>query len=230
MNSMILVSALYGDYDEPPALPHDLGIKSVMYTDNPHLYAQGWEEIRVVPHGIVSAHGDPRITGPMLAHKYWKMFGGWDEADITIWLDASMTIAVDDFVTRCADIINTPAWDLVLMQHPWRNNVHDEALYSAELPRYASLANDLHDQLWFYANLGLEYNTGLFASGFYIRRNIGRVHKLMKDWWWECITRTHQDQVSLPVVLALNPDVDFFVGLPWHDDPGCWTHLGHHLK
>lgn len=224
---MKIFSALYNSYDAVPMLPLDLTIPAIMYTDNPNLLAPGWE-VRVVDHGIVTLNGDPKITGPMLAHKYWKMFAGKDECDITVWLDASMTIVEPMFAGECQDAIK--GLDLALMDHPWRDCIYDEAYYSAELPRYDSLAQQLLEQVAYYKTINHPEHWYLFASGFYIRRNNHQVGELMKSWWWENITRTHQDQVSLPVVLRLHEDVDWGIRLPWHDDPGCWTHLGYHLK
>jgi hypothetical protein len=224
---MKVFSALYGGYDKVPDLPLTLSIPAIMYTDDPHLVAPGWE-VRVVNHGIVTTNGDPALTGPMLAHKWWKMYAGRDECDVTVWLDASMTIVVDDFDVKCWDAID--GLDMALMAHPWRTCVFDEADYSASLPRYASLADHILDQSSFYLDMGHPRHDGLYASGFYVRRNNGRVNRFMDNWWWECITRSHQDQVSLPVMVRLHEDVRTGVRLPWHNDPGCWTHLGHHLK
>lgn len=225
--SMKVFSALYGGYDKVPELPVGLPLPAIMYTDNPNLLAPGWE-VRVVNHGIVTLNGDPEVTGPMLAHKFWKMFAGRDECDVTVWLDASMTIAVDDFDLRCQGAIE--GVDIALMNHPWRGCIYDEVDYSASLPRYASMKTQLIEQADFYREIGHPEGWGLYASGFYIRRNNPEVNKFMDSWWWENITRTHQDQVSLPVMVRLHEDVTTQVRLPWHDDPGCWTHLGFHLK
>lgn len=230
---MVLYSALYGRYDALPTVPTTLGIPAILYTDDREVAdlakQKGWTEARVVNHGIVTLNGDPYLTGPMLAHKWWKMFAGFDEADATVWMDASMTITHRDFATMCRLAIE-PEVDMALMAHPWRNCIYEEADFSASLVRYESLAWDIRQQANFYTSIGHPLDGGLYASGFYIRRNNEQVRKLMNDWWWECITRTHQDQISLPVVLRLNPEVSTDVCLPWHDGPYSWTHLGHHLK
>lgn len=229
--SIAIYTALYGDYDEEPPLPPHLPCRAIMYTDRWNMWAPGWE-VRVVNHGIASLNGDPARTGPMLAHKWWKMFAGKDEVDITIWLDASMTITVplEEFVKNCEEAID--GLDLALMRHPWRDCIYDEAAYSALLPRYDGEANHILKQSAYYAAIGHPDHFGLAASGFYIRRNgVEWVDKLMKDWWWECITRSHQDQVSLPVLLRLADQPDCWnYRLPWHDGEASWTHLGHHLK
>lgn len=233
MKTMAIFSAIYGGYNAVPAVPSTITIPTILYTDDEMVAAQalgsGWSQARVVKHGIVTLNGDPHLTGPMLAHKWWKFFAGFDEFDMTVWLDASMTITSPSFVTQC-ELAMEPEVDMALMAHPWRDCIYEEAAYSAELPRYESLAWDIRQQANFYTSIGHPRNDGLYASGFYIRRNNEQVRKLMGDWWWECVTRSHQDQVSLPVVLRLNPEVSTDVCLPWHDGPYSWTRLGFHLK
>lgn len=229
--SIGLYSAIYGGYNDVPKLPADWVERAVMYTDDPGLDAPGWE-VRVVNHGIATLNGDPARTAPMLAHKWWKMFAGAGEVDVTIWLDASMTITLDcaEFVGRCIGAIGY--LDLAVMAHPWRDCIYDEAAYSSLLPRYADEAPHILAQSAYYATLGHPDHWGLIASGFMIRRNTADwVNKLMKDWWWECITRSHQDQISLPVLLRLADQPDRWgYQLPWHDGHDSWTNLGPHLK
>ena len=233
MSTIALFSALYGDYDAFPQVNEAVSIPAIMYTDRSESahkgLGHGWNEINIVDHHILTFNGDPTITAPMLAHKYWKMFAGFDTYDITVWMDASMTIARPaEFEQLCREAIG--GVDVALMAHPWRSTLYEEADFSAGLPRYASLSEQIKGQATFYSSIGIPADTGLYASGFYIRRNNDRVRKLMEDWWWECVTRTHQDQISLPAVLHLNPEVTHRVCLPWHDGPNSWTHLGFHLK
>lgn len=226
-----IYSAIYGGYNDAPPLPPDLPCPAIMYTDDPHLKAPGWE-VRVVQHSIATLLGDPRRTGPMLDHKFWKMHAGLGEVDTTIWLDASMTITTsgEQFVQLCKNAMD--GIDLAVMSHPWRSCIFDEAAYSSLLPRYEHEAPHILAQAAYYAGIAHPDHWGLIATGFYIRRNrVDWVDKLMQDWWWECITRSHQDQISLPVLLKLAGQEDRWdYRLPWHDDFGSWTHLGHHLK
>jgi hypothetical protein len=236
--TIAIYSAIYGGYNEAPPLPPDLPCPAIMYTDDPELKAPGWE-VRMMPHGLVTLKGDPRRTGPMLQHKWWKMFAGRGEVDITIWLDASMTITApgEFFPELCLEALGEPdIWlntiDLVVMRHPWRTCIYDEAAYSSLLPRYEHEAPHILAQAAYYAGIAHPDHWGLIATGFYVRRNgVEWVDKLMKDWWWECISRSHQDQISLPVLLKLaGQDERWDYRLPWHDGPDSWTHLGHHLK
>jgi len=229
--SIAIYSAIYGGYNDAPPLPHDLPCPAIMYTDDPNLKAPGWE-VRVAQHSIATLLGKPERTGPMLNHKFWKMHAGLGEFDTTIWLDASMTITEEGpwFIGKCIAAIAD--LDLAVMRHPWRDCIYDEAAYSSLLPRYADEAPHILAQSAYYAGIGHPDHFGLIATGFYIRRNgVEWVDKLMGDWWWECITRSHQDQVSLPVLLHLASQADRWdYRLPWHDGEDSWTHLGHHLK
>lgn len=232
MTIIKLFSALYGGYDDVPAIPEDLNMPAILYTDCPSTketaYWRGWSEVRLVDHHILTRHGAPHVVRPMLAHKWWKVFAGFDECDVTVWMDASMTITTPrQFREQVEQALGS--YDLALMAHPWRNCVYEEAEYSATLHRYDSLAKNLLEQAAYYRSIGHPAHAGLYASGFFVRDN-AFTRDLMKDWWWEIITRTHQDQVSLPVVLRLHPEVNHVVNIPWHDGEGSWTHLGFHLK
>lgn len=224
--SVTVYSALYGGYNVPPELPEELRNRAVMYTDDWSLYAPGWE-VQVVNHGIATLLGDPARVGPMLAHKWWKLFAGFDESDVTIWVDASMTITIDGFVDKCLEALGDN--DLAFVAHPWRNCLYEEADFSAGLARYAAEAPHIRAQAQFYRLIDVPPHQGLIATGFYVRRNTPAVRQMMKDWWWEIITRSHQDQVSLPVMLHCHPGLKYAVTLPWHDGQG-WIHLGGHLK
>jgi len=228
-----LYSALYGGYDAVPGVDCDVDMYSVLYVDNQDTamkaMGRGWREVRIVNHHLMTFNGDPAITAPMLAHKYWKMFAGKNEAKVTVWMDASMTITrAKEFKELCLEAISEA--DIAIIAHPWRNCIYEEAEFSASLPRYASLADNLRQQASYYQSIGHPHHAGLHATGFYIRRDNSMVRRVMSNWWWECITRTHQDQVSLPVVLRLEPGILVDQNIPWHDGPDSWTSLGYHLK
>lgn len=238
-----IYSALYGDVDHVPTLPPDLPCEAIMYTDDRHLVAPGWE-IRYVPHGIWSPTSDPVKGPPMLAHKYWKLFAGhnepgWEEgeADIAIWLDASVTIALsgEEFVKRCVDAVGSD--DMAFVKHPWRAGIYDEAAYSALLPRYAYEAPHILAQSAYYDTIGHPDHWGLMATGFMVRKNNTYVRKLMEDWWYEILHRSHQDQVSLPVLLWLaegylkwNTKLPGHMGSNGFQATGGWTELSFHKK
>lgn len=227
-----IYSALYGGYDLIPQAPKHLLDTPTMYTDGKEigLHQQGWEP-RYVNHGIATLNGHPARTGPMLAHKWWKFMAGRDESDITVWMDASMTALVDELDTVAEDLLGEA--DMLLVRHPWRTTVHEEAIYSASLPRYAGEAESILQQNEHYKAIGFPDDQGLFASGFHVRRDTPAVRWLMDQWWQECITWSHQDQLSLPVLVWLAAKEGHHISvrtIGWDDVITKLVFLGGHLK
>lgn len=220
---VVLYSALYGNYEAPKPLP-DLGIPAIMYTDNPDLEAPGWQVILA---------SDPSVKGDalsaMMAAKYWKCHpaeavekAGEPYADVSLWVDASMTILVDDYVQRCLDALGTDDWTLV--QHPARTCIYDEAEFSALLSPKYDIAG-LSAQAEYYRSIGHPARWGLFANGANVRRHTPAVMKVCEQWWWECTGRSWQDQVSLPVLIRLaGEELKWNTGMPW----GEWWSVGWH--
>ena len=204
------------------ALAHhdELGIPAILFTDDPTLDAPGWD-VQVRPGAWPHPHpADPKATAPMMDHKYWKLHPeDVVGADVSIWLDGSIEISVDRFVRRCLDVLGDDDW--VTVAHPARNCIYPEAAFSATLERYdatAVLAQAEFYRQWHPANWGL------FATGAMVRRHTPQVLKLCEDWWFEVTTRSHQDQLSLPVLLRLAEDLKWNRNMPWFQ----WWHLYEH--
>lgn len=218
-----LYSAIYGASDWVKPM-RDIGVPCVMYTDNPNLVAPGWE-VRVVPHNVATLNGEPRITNPMLNHKYWKCHPevAMPGYDVSLWLDGSMELLIDDYVDHCLSALGSDDWACV--PHPERRCIYTEADLSASLTwRYD--AQSIKDQASYYRSVvGHPVNYGLVASGANARRHTPEVIELGQHWWYENITRSHQDQISLPVLFRLfEGKVTWNQNLPWHT---TWTLHGH---
>ena len=182
---------------------------------------QGWWPT-VVPHGIVTLKGKPEIVAPMLAHKWWKTHPelACPGADVSLWIDGSMEVQVDDYVLRCLDALGQDDWACV--PHPSRGCIFDEGRYSATLTwRYDAEA--ILAQIHFYSAFHPP-NWGLIATGANVRRHTPKVIETCHQWWDECLSWSHQDQLSLPVLLRVNEDVKFNYNLPWFE----WWHLHEH--
>lgn len=224
-------SAIYGTYEATAKpLPADLGVPAVLYTDRPDIEAPGWE-IRVVTNHIGDQTGydrnvmwpDPKATWAMMAHKFWKCHPhlALSDVDCSLWIDGSIQITVDRYVERCLDALGDDDW--VAVRHPWRGCIYSEAEYSATLPRYDAVP--LLQQAQFYRSIGHPAAWGLFATGANVRRHTPIVNDLSEQWWHECTTRTHQDQVSLPVLFRLAEDtLRWNTNMPWHE----WWFLHQH--
>lgn len=231
-----IYTALYGGYDTIKTLPD--GLRGTMFHDRrglahveqlpdhlDFLRDAEWE-FRYVPHNIVTRHGDPALVAPMLAHKYWKTHPAvaLPDVDVSIWIDASITLH-PGFMEMAVEALGDDDWAAV--PHPWRNCIFDEAFYSATLPRYTSLAGAIRDQAAWYRHLGHPPRWGLPATGVCIRRHTPEVLELSEHWWYECLNRSHQDQISLPVLVRLAQEkVKFNYELGWEK---LWS-LTPHLK
>jgi len=216
-------SAIYGAYDSVKQAPY--GVTSWMYTDSQRIvdeaYALGWLP-RLVPHGIATLKGSPAVTGPMLAHKWWKTHPhlACPNADISLWLDGSMLVTREDYVELCLKALGEDDWACV--PHPARNCIYPEATFSATLARYD--AASIHAQVRNYERFH-PANFGLIATGANVRRHTAEVIKVCEQWWVECINWSHQDQLSLPVLLRLaEGKVRWNMNLPWFQ----WWHLFEH--
>lgn len=225
-------SALYGGYDGIKANPPE--IRGVMFHDikqlaniehlPPHLHDAIWD-FRYAPHNIVSAHGDASLVAPMLAHKYWKCHPdrALPDVDVSIWMDASISLR-PGFVDRALAALGDEDWTII--KHPWRDCIYSEADYSATLARYSSLAKDIKRQAAWYKSLGHPAKWGLPATGVLVRRHTPEVLDVSHHWWDECLNWTHQDQISLPVLLKMfEGKIRFNWNLGWLEGWDLWPHL-----
>jgi len=218
-------SAIYGGYDHPKDM-REVGfkLKPIMFTESSETMREakemGWYPV-YAPHDWMSPHGDPAIVGPMLNHKYWKCHPEAVHADgpdpiieASIWLDGSVQ-PHPGFEDIAIAALGDDDWSCV--PHPSRACIYPEAEYSATLTwRYdgpAILAQANHYRAFHPPGLGL------IATGVNIRRHTPDVIELSHLWWEEILNWSHQDQISLPVLLRLWGDrVKWNMNLTWHKD------------
>lgn len=232
LDCVALYTALYGRYEYVKPLPPDLGCRAILYTDEVALTrpgaAPGWEVRLVTDHISPDAGADRSLAWPdrkatwsMLAHKYWKCHPAQavPDADVTLWVDASLLITVDFYAKRCVEALGDDDWCAVT--HPSRACVYPEAAFSATLARYDAEA--LRRQAAAYRSMGHPEGWGLFATGANARRHTPATVELGEHWWWECVSRSHQDQLSLPVLFRLTEGTEsadwaefaWNVNMPW---------------
>ena len=217
MTEVAIYTAIYGGYDRPKPVPIGIDAPTIMYTDDPDIDAPGWEVIVADP---------PKSTlwSTMMKHKYWKLHPhrAVPGVDVSLWVDGSMTILHTDYAQRCLDALGNDDWSMIT--HPSRNCIYTEAEYSATLTWRYDASSLLH-QAGFYRAIGHPTQWGLFATGANARRHNSVVQALNEHWWYENMTRTHQDQVSLPVLVRIMGDMlKWNTNMPWHQ----WWHLGEH--
>ncbi len=210
---VVVYSAIYGNYEPPRWLP-DLGIPAIMYTDEPDLEVPGW----------TTAYDPlPHIETPMLRAKYWKChpLAAAPDADVSLWLDASMTVLAHDYVERCLAALGDDSWCAV--KHPSRDCIYTEAETSMTMPRYGGTR--IGEQVAAYRKYGHPPNWGLFANGANVRRHTPIVEAIGVQWWHECTFWSYQDQLSLPVLFRLaGSALRWNANMPW----GLWWTAGLH--
>lgn len=213
-----LYTAVYGHYETPKPAPK-IGRPCYMFTDSEvtaeRAEVVGWQ-VLLVPHGVATLKGSPGVTGPMLAHKWWKTHPALacPGVDVSLWLDGSMEIVVEDYVEQCLAALGDDDWACV--PHPARGCIYPEATFSATLARYDG-PSVLAQANFYRTVVGHPANWGLIATGANVRRHTPNVLELSDQWWDECINWSHQDQLSLPVLLRLSEGkVPFNYNLPWH--------------
>lgn len=213
-----LYSAIYGGYDWVKPLPPNLGVPAFMFTESHDVASvaagNGW-----VPVVADQSH----LPTPMLRHKWWKCHPqlALPDFDVSLWVDGSMIINVDDYVERCVAALGDD--DFVTITHPARRCVYDEAWFSSMLPRYDP--RDLQRQVEYYRSIGHPEQWGLFATGANVRRHTTAIAELGEHWWWENEQRTHQDQVSLPVIMRIMGErLRWNVNMPWGEWWGIYPH------
>lgn len=264
VTNVVLFSAIYGGYDEPKPLPAGLDAPAIMLTDRPetaHLAsAAGWHAF-VVPHGIATTKGDPARLAPMLAHKWWKTHPqalneltieaaigadamAWlveqgpardDDGtlcrgvEVALWVDGSMTITAPDYGARCLAALGSD--DVAFTPHPWRTCAIAEGEYSATLARYSN--TQVAAQTEFYGRFHPR-GWGLIATGAIAWRVNLMTRAFGHAWWEEQLNWSHQDQISLPVLLRLTDEHQFGpmegVALAWNRNlpwEQWWTLANH---
>lgn len=218
--NVALYTAIYGPYERTVRRAR-VSCPAYFYTDTQAMAdaaaAAGWQP-RIVPHSVTTLNGAIATVEPMLNHKWWKTHPelGCPGADVSLWIDGSMEILVDDYVERCLALLGEDDW--AMMPHPERDCALLEAEYSAVLHwRYDPPT--LLRQLAHYRDVvGHPPHWGLPASGRNVRRHTPEVLAMCADWWGHNLEWSHQDQVSLPVLMReYEGKVRFNYRLPWYD-------------
>lgn len=199
---MIVYTAIYGGYDL--LWPVDSDCELVCYTDDPTLHADGWKVVV-----------EPRpFDHPRLSAKWRKCHP--PESDRSIWVDGSCQLTdLDAYVAHAKRRLDDV--DLLLFDHPYRDDVTAEAAASLqENPKkYAEF--DLHKQVALYGE-----TEGLWQTTSFARRHTPDVLQFGAAWFAHCQLLSPQDQLSLPYLIGLyqltvEAVPDGFWATPWFD-------------
>lgn len=217
MTRVAIYSALYGRYEPAKPLPVGESTPALMLTDDPELTIDGWQVI-YEPRPVTLEGRD----SPMYQAKWWKTHPrealGYS-ADVAIWIDASITVQ-PGFVDKAQGWLGSDDW--AMCKHPGRGCIYEEAAVSLTMPRYQGIG--VQEQIDYYREIGHPVNWGLFANGISVRRLTPAVLDVGYQWWWECATRTWQDQLSLPVLVRLAEGLKWNTNIAWGDG---WSAADH---
>lgn len=183
MTGKVLFTVNIGGYDTLRPLIKSEGFRHVCFTDDPHLKAPGWDMFRV-------QSVDPVETSRLIklcVHQFLP------EAELFVYIDANQQV-LRDLNLFLADYYRG---GLLLVDHPNRNCVYQEAKRALELGRVELDA--VSAQMNTYADAGMPEAWGLFANGFFVRDR--SCDDFMEVWWQELQATTYRDQISLPFLL-----------------------------
>lgn len=186
MTRVAVITSVYGAYDEPARVPpQDIDCHWILVADR-HYDAHPWKVV-VEPR---------RQLHPRLAAKVAKCRPDWyTDADVTIWVDANLTIQTADFVSWCLDCLG----DQPLAQHRNRdrNSLIDEANVAAGMEKYRDL--DLVGQANHYFAEAMPETYGVWWTGLIVRTST--CPDFGAAWLAEQVRWTYEDQISQPYVL-----------------------------
>ncbi|MEE4119771.1 MAG: glycosyltransferase domain-containing protein [Paracoccaceae bacterium] len=180
------------DWVHKPLAPTP-GARFVRFAPAPERGQKPWEH-RDLP--AVAGELSPRMVSrypKILPHKVFP------EAEITIWIDASVVVMTD--LTPLIDEFRRSGAAMALFPHPSGRNVDEEftAAVKAGRIRDADLA-EVQRQRYReagIAGLPITENSILFRRG-----GVPELDAVMERWWDEMTTYTERDQPSLPFALA----------------------------
>jgi hypothetical protein len=136
--------------------------------------------------------------------------------DVTVHIGGNFTIHIPDLAERCLAELGDD--DLLLMRHPWRDDIVDEA--EASRLNWKWNTQPMAAQVASYLAAGHPRHWGLFHGGFMVRRDTPAVREFNAALEAEYRRWTSQNQLSLPHLIRTS-------GLRWHawPDVGQWHSL-----
>jgi len=200
-----VISSAYGGYDEPSVPPEqNHPAEFVFVTDGPAAPAP-WRTVH-----------EPRPhLHPRMAAKVAKCRPDlYADADVYIWMDASMQITAPDFAEWCASFVEHGR--IAQIPHPERNCIEPEAHLSAQMGKYAG--QPVLEQATHYLADGHPRGWGLWATGLIVyRRHAPRI--IGDAWLREQMRWTYQDQLSeAPLLRAMDIRPVSLPGRLWGHD------------
>jgi len=182
-----IYTANFGEYDSLPITAEQtLDVDWICFTDKP-MKSDRWQiEIQDTP----VAGNDNRMKAKWYKINSHKVNSLMDY-DYTIYIDSSAVICNSRFAETMLLVTDR----LGLFLHSERSSIVEEALISQAQRKYRGL--NLVSQATKYVN-EIGEDSILWAGGVIVRKaNLSRFN----EQWWECMSESLQDQISLPIAL-----------------------------
>lgn len=186
-----MYTAIIGKYDylkEPKIVSE--GFDYICFTDDVTLKSKVWK-IRLVNNnqGLDYSRLSKKIK--ILCTTFLK------EYDLSIWIDGSISINCDlnIFLDK-----NYHGEDLVIMTHPERNCVYEEAKACIRIKK--DNPTIINKQIEGYRQEGYPEGNGMVHACIMIRNHQSKnINEFMDRWWNEVYTKSKRDQLSFNYIL-----------------------------
>lgn len=185
---IVVYSCLFGNYEEiKEPTKRDPKVRYLMFTDAEVPNDSIWQK-KCLPYGLSDVRRTSRLP-KLLPHRFLPPH------DISIYLDSSLTLNVDNIAEMAEQCLNGA--EVALYPHFRRNCVYDEIAICRELKIESPQICDAFES--FYKHLGVMPNQGLFENTMIVRRNSEAVRELNERWWDYYIGQ--RDQLSFRAAL-----------------------------
>lgn len=185
----VVYTAIFGNYDQIPAVNPNWDCDFVCFTDNQNLVSTGWE-MRIVQNNSES---------PSIANRRYKIFPNiyLPEYDRSLYIDGNIKIMADPKV-----LFNTYLSEglIAIPKHSERNCAYEEALFCIEV----QLVNEetTKKQMARYEAEGFPKKFGLSENSIIFRKHLdSKIVALMNYWWEEFSLGGKRDQLSLQYLI-----------------------------
>lgn len=192
----VVYTAIIGKYDElkdPTIVTEDWDY--LCFTDNPDLHSDIWD-IKIV---------EKEQDLIRLARRIKIAYFDWiEDYTLSIWVDASIQIQCNltSFVYEHL-ISENMNRECVLMEHPERDNIREEAQICANTERCPLIT--AQKQIQAYTDDGYLFDNGLVATGLIMRKHTKRMEEFHSRWIKEIQVYTTRDQLSFNYILSKIP-------------------------
>ncbi len=188
----VVYTAIIGKYDklkEPKVVSE--GFDYVCFTDNEKLKSTIWKIVPVTNPQVLDNFRLARKI-KILCNSVLK------EYDLSLWIDGSIMINCD--LNIFLDF-NYHGEDIVVLTHPYRSCVYEEAEKCIELKK--DRPEIIKKQMEDYKLDRYPVANGLVGTGLMIRNHRSKkVEEFMNSWWNEVNLKSKRDQLSFNFVLS----------------------------